>query len=556
MFVAVAAAGMLASCSSDSLTAGPDPKIEPTQEDLVPIEISVATPMARSGMTRGTGTVGGVEDGNDNAVNNDGTTAGTPKTNIWAGQKINVYMFKKGSLNIAKFKDTDPTGIFDNAVMDTPKASENKKEGRAHYVDPAVPATNRYLEKYYPLEGVYDFWGYRIDDATVNSGPAKNATEDLLSVNITVDGTQDVLGAKTVPATWENLTTEQKDQFDGADDAAKKAAYNAYIAPGPNCKLYSASSARKKVQPRLEFNHLMTRLTFEAYPGNDNAKTVYVTGVKVRALSAYNESDPTATRYINPKGTLDIAGTSTTTPFEQKITWETNQTVAPAQFTLMERASIQDKTDYTAIGANEWYSQSSDASNQALFIDNATFSALPASGGAGADDDQGDFTALTAGDWYSLNANPTNPEKFITSAAYGVLPATDNGDPDGNKNLVALNEVAMDITPSNNPNFKRGIGEAIIAPNAQYYELEIDLKQKVAKYEDSKRAVAADWDEYTFNVVKAVVRAPQGTPAASPAFEVGKSYDFVIKVYGLEKIEVIAVLKPWEWQENINVVTE
>ena len=35
MFVAVAAAGMLASCSSDSLTAGPDPKIEPTQEDVV-----------------------------------------------------------------------------------------------------------------------------------------------------------------------------------------------------------------------------------------------------------------------------------------------------------------------------------------------------------------------------------------------------------------------------------------------------------------------------------------------------------------------------------------
>ena len=39
MFVAVAAAGMLASCSSESLT-GSDPKIEPTtQEDRVPIEI-------------------------------------------------------------------------------------------------------------------------------------------------------------------------------------------------------------------------------------------------------------------------------------------------------------------------------------------------------------------------------------------------------------------------------------------------------------------------------------------------------------------------------------
>ena len=84
MFVAVAAAGMLASCSSDSLTAGPDPKIEPTQEDLVPIEISVATPVARAA-TRGTGTVGGVGTGD----------------NKWYGQRINAFMFVKGSLTLA-----------------------------------------------------------------------------------------------------------------------------------------------------------------------------------------------------------------------------------------------------------------------------------------------------------------------------------------------------------------------------------------------------------------------------------------------------------------------
>ena len=74
-FLFAAVAGMLASCSSESLT-GSDPKIEPTQEELVPIEISVATPTARVGMTRGTGTVGAVEDGSGNAVNNDGTAGG------------------------------------------------------------------------------------------------------------------------------------------------------------------------------------------------------------------------------------------------------------------------------------------------------------------------------------------------------------------------------------------------------------------------------------------------------------------------------------------------
>ena len=33
-------------------------------------------------------------------------------------------------------------------------------------------------------------------------------------------------------------------------------------------------------------------------------------------------------------------------------------------------------------------------------------------------------------------------------------------------------------------------------------------------------------------------------------FQVGIIYDFIIKVYGLEKIEVTTVLKPWIWGEN------
>ena len=682
MFVAVAAAGMLASCSSDSLTAGPDPNIEPTQEDLVPIEISVATPMARLAQTRGTGTVGGVEDGSDNAVNNDGTSFGAK--NIWAGQKINVYMFKTGTLNLAYFKDGDAAGIFDNAEMDTPAATEDTNEGRAHYVDPA--ASGRYLEKYYPLEGVYDFWGYRIDDATVNSAPAKNAGGDLFSANITVDGTQDVLGAKTVPAKWENLTDAQKGQF------ANETEYNTYISSSG--KLYSASAARKLVQPRLEFNHLMTRLTFEAYPGNDNAKTVYITGIKVRPLSEYNATDTT---YVTNKGKLDIAGTGD--GFAQKITWDTaDGPLDPAnqyQFELMKRDVTLGKNAYTGIAAASWYSWNSTPTDNRKFIDAAAYAALPTGTGktsytvlaadswyslnsdptnrgefksaseyasltdkgkldytgiaadswyslnsaptnrgefksaseyAGLSDgdkalytvlaadswyslnsdptnrgefksaseyaslnDKGksdytgiaanswyslnddpanrdkfknatdynalvpvksDYTVLAANSWYSLNSVPKNKTQFIDPTAYGNLVDTSTGDVDGNQTLVALNDVSMNVTPSNDPDQKVAIGEAIIAPDAKAYELEINLKQSVAKYENSVPATPTDWQEYEFGVVKTVVTNAGGD------FEVGKSYDFIIKVYGLEKIEVIAVLKPWEFGEKIDVVTE
>lgn len=448
MFVAVAAAGMLASCSSESLT-GSDPKIEPTQEELVPIEISVATPMARSGMTRGTGTVGAVEDGSGNAVNNDGTTTGTPKANIWAGQKVNVYMFEKGTLNIAKFKSGDATGIFENAEMDTPKASENTASGLAHYVDPA--GSGRYLVKYYPMNKAYDFWGYRVDDATLAGAPAVNTGGDKYILGITVDGTQDVLGAKTTTPDLSGTTLTTAD-------------------------LYSAKAARQYIQPTLEFNHLMTRLTFEAYPGNDNAKTVYVTGVKVRALNDYDPTNASNNWYYQKDGTLEFAGTGA--GFAPQIVW---------------------------------------------LVDDAT--------------------------------NIPTPYELKKRAA---------GDTDGNQNLVPLTDgttnwatngaISMDIpgdgTGATDGSEKAPIGESIIAPDAEYYEIEIDLVQKVAKYENSAPGTPTDWEDYEFNSIKTVVKSD------GLKFKPGYTYDFIFKVYGLEKITVTTVLKPWIWGENQEIPTE
>ena len=468
MFVAVAAAGMLASCSSDSLTAGSDPTIESGQKDLVPIEISVATPVARA-TTRGTGTVGAVVNGDGDAVNNDGTTAGAPQ-NIWAGQKVNVYMFDKRTLDPAQFNGAD---IFNNAVMDTPPATETTNSGYAHYVDPAVPASGRYLVKYYPLTGTYDFWGYRIDDAGTTAAPA--VADNKLSVGITVNGTQDVLGAKTTDPDLSATTLTATD-------------------------LYSAKAARQNIQPVLEFNHLMSRLTFEAYPGNDNAKTVYVTGIKVRALDAYDPVNPAATVYQTPTGTLDIAGTDPA--FEQKITWVTDAT-APTQFELMKRVeAIVGQDAYTVLAANSWYSLNSASEDNTQFINATTYAGLPASGTDGDGNDKDEFTAIAANSWYALSTDQDNKAEFISATAYAALPATStDADNDGNKNLIALIDanaptawatngaVSMTFgTGLTDGTEKAPIGESIIAPDAQAYEIEIDLAQKVAKYEDSASA--------------------------------------------------------------------
>ena len=603
MFVAVAAAGMLASCSSDSLTAGPDPKIEPTQDELVPIEISVASPSARA-ITRGTGTVGGVVNGTTPAYN-DGETVGTPtpKANIWAGQKVNVYMFNKGTLDIAQFNGAD---LFNNAEMVTPAASEGLASGLAHYVDPA--ASGRYLVKYYPLSDAYDFWGYRIDDAKNADGsapagaPAKNG--DKYQVEIKVDGSQDVLGAKTTVPDISGTTLTTAD-------------------------LYSAKAARQNIQPELDFNHLMTRLTFEAYPGNDNAKTVYVTGIKVRAINDAT-TDPTVPVYQTPVGTLDIAGTGY--GFEQKINWVTS-TVAPDPFVLMKRLAVvgQDaytgiaenswyaltaattdntqfitkaaydaidkiKSNYTVLAAGSWYSLNTASTDNTQFIDATAYVALP--DGAGGKGDytaiaadswyslntastdktqfidatayaalpehaQGDYTLLAADSWYARTAATTDNTQFISATAYGTLPATSTtGDPDGNMNLVALTDgtnwatngaVSMTFGSGlTDGTEKAPIGESIIAPDAQAYEIEIDLAQKVAKYEDSDPAVPGDYDEYQFNSIKTVVKLDGGATRFEPSY----TYDFIFKVYGLEKIQVKTTLEPWIWGEKQEIITE
>lgn len=445
MFAAVVTAGMLASCSSESLT-GSDPKIEtPDQAELVPIEINVATPMAQTGFTRGTGTVGGIVNGGGTPVNNDGTTDGAP-ANVWAGQSVNVYMFNKGTLTVAQFEDANHVtrDIYNNATLITPN---DNYTGIATYPGTGTEA-GRNLVRYYPLTEQYDFWGYRIDDATVNSGPTVN--EDKMQVNITVDGTQDVLGAKTTDPNLAGtgLTT--------AD-------------------IYSAKAARANIQPTLEFKHLMTRLTFEAYPGSESAKTVYVYGISVRALKEYNPDNATETVYQTPTGTLDIAGTGGT--FEQKINWATSAAdAAPVQFDLMKR-------------------------------------------------------------------DPANP----TNANLSLVPLYNNLNPDWTANgAISMNLTAIDGS------VKAPIGESIIAPDAKAYELDIKLVQKAAKYTNSNTAVDDDWEEYQFNTVKTVVKLDGGTTRFLP----GYTYDFIFKVYGLERIEVTTVLKPWVWGESQTVITE
>ena len=277
-FFALAAAGMLTACSNDDTLGGNGEQNVSEQQ----IRLSVASSKVQ---TRGTGTVGGMTDAE----------------NVWAGQTLWVYMLQKGSMDLAYYKApavggvaTPDVEVFNNKKFTAPDAANNTKSGLATTADGTIA--------YYPVSGNYDFWGYRVDDAA-GATPVVKTVDDTGAaveanvatkrvVDITIDGSQDIMAGKAVPST---------------DEVTKLGNYAD--------NFYSAYAARKGVQPNITFNHLLTRFTFEVragskatagLPAGGNTDAVKVTGVSVDSKTT---------------GTLTVAYTGATKEAAELLTF-------------------------------------------------------------------------------------------------------------------------------------------------------------------------------------------------------------------------------------------
>ena len=325
MFVAVAAAGMLASCSSDSLTAGSDPEIKtPVQDELVPIEIGVATNQIKAS-TRGTGTAGGTDVAGDE--------------NIWRGERINVMMYQITD-ELPTFNPTlgganGSTPLYNNISMVTPLKEENISSGIAK--EPANPAEiggnnpqYTYTVKYYPPTGQSDFWGFYLGgfggdaagdgtiqmypDATLATPTGTEADAKCVATNFIIDGTHDLLVGKALSESELTTTTSPASTDPGAD------------------AIYSAKAARQGIQPNIVFKHLLSRLQFKVKPGLSNGDGIKVTAIKVRSLTTGQMI--VAYKYKDAGGNVDEP---------ERIVWDPAQTalnyndVALPQLALKQR---------------------------------------------------------------------------------------------------------------------------------------------------------------------------------------------------------------------------
>lgn len=155
---------------------------------------------------------------------------------------------------------------------------------------------------YYDIDAVYDFYGYYID--ALKATPAFTASNESLVAEITIDGTQDVMLAKT---------------DHNADMAEATSPVNAN-------RIYSAYAARRGVNPTLNFEHMLARFEFNVKKGEsaNNPLPVHVKSITVK-------SQKTGKLTIAPADKQNFEGTGEKVDLSSKInvTDQTNPYFVP-----------------------------------------------------------------------------------------------------------------------------------------------------------------------------------------------------------------------------------
>jgi hypothetical protein len=183
-------------------------------------------------------------------------------------------------------------------------------------VDEGVAEFENNHIKYYPAQGNFDFYGYRLDDAVATFASdfnANGAAKDSISIDFEINGSQDIMVAK---ADTTGVIVNDKDSV-----KAKERAYSAY-------------SARHGLQPTLAFKHLLTRLAFNVIPG-DSAVTKAGAAVSIDSIMI---------KTVN-KGRLIVAKRIDLPGKQQYIEWGTGGagTILPAdsaELWLMQRDTL------------------------------------------------------------------------------------------------------------------------------------------------------------------------------------------------------------------------
>ncbi len=308
----LAGVGMMSSCSSDEVAGLNAPESPATGSDLVPVELALNGPSV-SVEKRGIGTIGDI-DGEEG--------------NVWKGEKLRLSMMLRSAeaWDYSKWTynnsgDVDVTN-FENLEVTAPTDAVS---GSLSWTD-----TN---PKYYPNEGVHDFFAYNIDDAAFNPNDS-TPWEYLVLGDTTINEQQ-------VKYVWFKI--------DGSQDLMAGIAVNDQ--DGTNVG-FSAATARAGVTPKITMQHLLTRFTFQVYPANASASGIKVTKITVKSKTtgkmfiAYNLAEPNTSK--KPDNLLSFELKDSGTEEAQELTLQ-KRTAANTAVEAMDILTL----NYTDGGAGD-----------------------------------------------------------------------------------------------------------------------------------------------------------------------------------------------------------
>lgn len=444
-FYAAMALAVMSSCSKDN-----DPGIGNPEEnnDKAVIALGLDVPTVTAS-TRGTGSVGDV--------------AGDQNT--WNSQKLYIYMVDRNTgLEAEEGAENAKAKILDNDVLEfrAPQAASKDNGTIRIYKTYTEDNDNGVIQyKYYPTNGQYTFYGYHIDDATADT-PTITADEKKVT-NVTINGTQDLLAAKTIDMAENDATTEGSFYKDIATELSTEwTTLMDYQ--------FGARTARKKIVPVLKFEHQLARLKFFVRAGSQSA-----------AGYEYKEN-----QWVERKSS------------------DAEPKTLGMQVTKITLKDMANKVDMDL-------KTTSSTRNGTDVADFVVCSKDPA------------------------NKNKLDPAKglidpVVPKYPYGDanIPSADT-DPDAKGTQVGEPVMFFPIDNPDNGNIT----------------LSIDLKQYVEDTKDEATGTIT-YKEVEKADNKLIIDQTKISGGTTQKFMPGASYNVYITIYGLEKIEVTAVLTAWE----------
>ena len=183
-----------------------------------------------------------------------------------------VYAFNKDKgTSYAKLSSDDALNtLLDGSIDDANSLAGRTAEWNRKY-ERVVWKDGK--DVYWPVSEVkdyrYDFFAYYIDDMEVRKEDYTR-TEDRITLNVEIDGRQDIMSAKAAPSRLKLETM--------FPDEKERVYYEHYYC-------YSWQSAIMNLQPEFVFNHHMTKIRFQAKPGvkKDVVNEVTIMGLAIES---------------------------------------------------------------------------------------------------------------------------------------------------------------------------------------------------------------------------------------------------------------------------------